>query len=79
MQEQWASLKGGIDGERHAHVQALLEIQLKEARWWRDACLLYFQTFSGKALPDYIPRPEHGLEYYQGLEFPFAPGIRPRW
>ena len=30
---------------------ALLAIQEREARWWRNACLLYFQTFSRRPLP----------------------------
>ena len=29
----------------------LLAIQEQEARWWRNACLLYFQTFSRRPLP----------------------------
>ena len=79
MQERWAGLKGSIDEDRYEHVKNLLNIQLKEAVWWRNACLLYFQTFSGKPLPAGVEKPDQSLEYYQSLEFPFAPGIRPRW
>lgn len=79
MQNTWNAMKAFVDNERHEHVRMLLEIQLKEARWWRNACLSYFQQFSGMALPPGVPSPEHSLEYYRGLKFPNAPGIRPRW
>jgi len=75
MQATWASLEGRIDEERHAQVRAFLAIQEKEARWWRDSSLLYFQTFSKRPLPDGVEPPPHTLEYYQELTFPYAPGI----
>jgi alpha-glucuronidase len=57
----------------------LLAIQEIEAKWWRNACLHYFQQFSGLPFPDSIEPPEGELEYYQNLRFPYAPGIRPSW
>lgn len=79
MQQQWETLSGKVDDERYAHVKELLNIQYDEARWWRNACLLYFQTFSKKPFPEGVDTGDRPLEYYQALEFPFAPGIRPRW
>ena len=79
MQQQWSSMKGKIDNDRFAHIESLLNIQQQEAAWWRDACLSYFQTFSKRPIPAGLERPAHSLEYYESLEFPFAPGIRPRW
>jgi alpha-glucuronidase len=61
----WASLEGLIDPERYAHVSALLGIQESEACHWRDACLLYFQTFSKRPLPAGVEPPAHDLEYYK--------------
>lgn len=58
----WASLAGKIDPERHAAVAAKLAIQEKDAIWWRDACLLYFQTFSKLPFPDGVDKPTHTLE-----------------
>lgn len=78
MQQQWNSLEGKIDNEQFLHVKSLLNIQQKEAVWWRNACVLYFQTFSKKDIPAGFEKPDKTLEYYQSLEFPFAPGIRPR-
>lgn len=79
MQKTWSSLKGKIDRERFEHVTSLLSIQEKEAVWWRNACLLYFQTFSRRPIPKNIEQPEHSLEYYMKLSYPYAPGIRPGW
>ncbi|MFC6998191.1 alpha-glucuronidase family glycosyl hydrolase [Rufibacter roseus] len=75
MQEQWQQLEGKVDQERFKQVKSLLAIQAKEAKWWRDACLLYFQTFSKRPIPAELEKPEHTLEYYQKLEFKFVPGI----
>ncbi|NND30961.1 MAG: alpha-glucuronidase, partial [Saprospiraceae bacterium] len=75
----WSGLEAEVDEERFNHVTALLEVQHKEAIWWRDACLAYFQTFSAMDFPEGVPSPEYDLEYYKNLSFPYAPGIRPRW
>jgi alpha-glucuronidase len=52
----------------------LLAIQEKEAVWWRNACLLYFQTFSKMPIPARYEKPDQTLEYYKSLNFPLAPG-----
>lgn len=75
MQKTWNSLKNYIDDERFEQVRMLLAIQEKEAVWWRDACLLYFQTFSKMPIPANYEKPDHDLEYYKSLKFPYAPGI----
>ena len=74
MQKTWNSLKDKIDKERFVQVSMLLEIQAKEAVWWRDACLSYFQTFSKMQIPAQYEQPAHPLSYYQALSFPYAPG-----
>jgi alpha-glucuronidase len=61
----WAGLTGAIDPERHAAVAAKLAIQERDAAWWRDACLLYFQTFSRRPLPPGVERPQKTLEEYK--------------
>lgn len=75
----WEDQKPLIDSQRYQHVYSLLQIQFNEAKWWRDACLSYFQTFSRLPLPEGVPAPDHDLDYYKSLNFPYAPGIRPRW
>ncbi|MFD1003475.1 alpha-glucuronidase family glycosyl hydrolase [Ohtaekwangia kribbensis] len=79
MQQQWSTLKGIVDEERFQQVSSLISIQHQEAIWWRNACVLYFQTFSKKDIPSGLEKPDQSLSYYQSLEFPFAPGIKPKW
>lgn len=61
-QKTWARMEPYIDEQRFADVQSKLKIQSKDAVWWKDACLLYFQTFSQKPIPYDIERPVHELE-----------------
>ena len=74
MQQTWSKQKSKIDAQRYRQVSMLLSIQEQEAVWWRNACLLYFQTFSKMPVPANYEKPDHSLEYYKGLCFPFAPG-----
>lgn len=74
MQTTWASLGGRVDAQRHAQVTAFLRIQLREAHWWRDASVAYFQSVSGRPLPAGESAPPHPLGWYQRLQFPSAPG-----
>ncbi|MBA4045277.1 MAG: alpha-glucuronidase [Erythrobacter sp.] len=72
--ENWKRLAPHIDAERHAAVSADLALQLKEARWWRDASLAYWQSVNGLPLPPGArPIPE-SLETYRARTFPEAPG-----
>jgi alpha-glucuronidase len=75
MREQWSSLAGEIDPERHQQVAAFLAIQEQEAMWWRDASMAYWQQVARRPLPTGVRPPAHPLAYYQALRFPFAPGI----
>ena len=78
MRRTWASLAGKIDPARYSQVSVFLSIQEKEAQWWRDASIAYFQSISQRPLPAGYAPPEHDLGYYEALCFPFAPGIAPR-
>lgn len=74
MQTDWNALKPLVDKQRFEQVRQLLDIQHQEAIWWRNACLLYFQTFSKMPIPAQFEKPDKTLEYYKSLRFPFAPG-----
>jgi alpha-glucuronidase len=74
MRRTWSSLKGKIDSVRYEEVRQLLAIQEKEAVWWRDACVVYFQSISKLPIQKRFPQPEHTLEYYQNLKFSYLPG-----
>jgi alpha-glucuronidase len=56
-----------------------LTIQEKEAKRWLDACLSYFQSFSKVDIPANLEQLKHNLDYYQSLNYPYSPGIQPRW
>lgn len=75
----WSQMKPYVDAERFGVVEQLLAIQLKEAIWWKNACMLYFQQYSKMDFPKGMEKPEQTLEHYQSLTFPYAPGIRLRW
>ena len=61
----WAALAGQIDPERHAAIAKKLAIQERDAIWWRDACLLYFQTFAKRSLPRGVEPPAKTLAEYK--------------
>jgi alpha-glucuronidase len=61
-QKAWDNVKEDIDAERFADVQTKLIAQTRDAIWWKDACLLYFQTFSKLPFPKDYERPIHELD-----------------
>ena len=73
MQKKWSSLQSDIDAERFQSVTMLLKIQEEEAIWWKDACLWYFQQYAQRPFPKEVETPIKSLEYYQSLQFPYAP------
>ncbi len=78
MRRTWATLAPYVDSERYAETSAYLAIQEKEARWWRDACLAYFQSISQRPLPPGYAPPERTLAEYEAISTPYAPG-NPGW
>jgi alpha-glucuronidase len=74
MRATWAKMKPYVDAQRYEKTAAYLVIQEKEAKWWRDACIAYFQSISKRPLPAGYAPPQHPLSYYEGLTFPDAPG-----
>jgi alpha-glucuronidase len=47
-------------------VSAFLAIQDREAIWWRDASLAYFQQYSKQPFPaGYAPK--YSLSYYEAM------------
>jgi len=74
MRDTWQRVGRSVDPERREQVAVFLAIQEKEAKWWRDASIAYFQSFSGRPVPDGFEPPAHSLDYYKSLSFPYAPG-----
>lgn len=61
-QKTWDSLEAHVDHQRFRDVQRKLKIQTRDAVWWKDGCLLYFQEFSRRPIPSDIDCPVHDLE-----------------
>ncbi|MBP8960204.1 MAG: alpha-glucuronidase [Bacteroidales bacterium] len=74
--KEWQELKTCIDTDRFDQVAMLLEKHERDAKIWRDACILYFQTFSRKPIPAELEKPEHSLEYYINYRYTDIPGIK---
>jgi alpha-glucuronidase len=62
IQQQWEKVKPFVDAEIFADVKGRLAAQHREALNWRDACVLYFQTFSKMPIPQPYPKPERTLD-----------------
>ena len=60
--ETWKSAQPYIRKEIYEDQLKRFERQAKDAWWWRDACLLYFQQFSKMKLPKGSPAPRHNLD-----------------
>lgn len=75
--KDWDDLKGVIDPERHQAIARKLAIQERDAIWWKDASLSYFQTFSKRPLPNGVEKPQRTLEEYKTIDLldDFARGI----
>lgn len=67
--------ESSVDEERFKQVEMFLSIQEKEAVWWKDTCLLYFQTFSKMPILSTTEKSKYSLDYYKSLRHPFAQGI----
>lgn len=79
MIQTWNKMEEYVDHDIYEEVSMLLQIQLNEAIWWKDACMSYFQQYSKMPFPEGMENPLHTLDYYESLKFPFAPGIKPQW
>ena len=61
-QQLWDQTESYVDEERFKEIQTSLKTQVRDAIWWKDACLLYFQEFSQMPFPNDYERPIHTLE-----------------
>jgi len=63
--KDWDGLAGVIDNQRYNEVAQKLAIQERDAIWWRDAVLLYFQTFAKRPLPAGVAPAQKTLAEYK--------------
>lgn len=68
MQRQWTAAKPYIDPELWNDVNERLMTQARDANWWKEGCLLYFQQFSGMPIPDNVTPPVHTLDQLKGIK-----------
>lgn len=60
--QAWRNAKPWIKPEIYSDVESRITTQTIDARWWRDACLEYFRTFSGMDYPADIEKPQRSLD-----------------
>lgn len=75
MRRDWDALRPLVDASRHCEVAASLAQQEREARWWRDASVAYWQSLNRLPLPNGHALPEHPLDWYKALKFETVPGF----
>ena len=68
----WDAMKPYVDAQRFNEVQRKLRIQARDSEWWRDACLLYFQTFSKRPIPQDMEHPVHNLDEMMKFRIPIS-------
>lgn len=71
-QKTWDSMEKYVDPQQFKEVQTRLRIQVRDAVWWKDACLLYFREFSGMPIPYDIERPIHSLDALKKIHLPIT-------
>ena len=70
--ETWEEMKPYVDKERYNEIAQRLDIQVHDAIWWKDACLLYFQTFSKMKFPKDIEKPSFRLKDLKKVKLPIT-------
>ena len=68
----WDAMQPYVDQQRFEEVQHKLRIQARDSEWWRDACLLYFQTFSHRPIPLDMEHPVHNLDEMMKFRIPIT-------
>jgi len=58
----WESVENLVDAERYGQVHEKLIRQAKDAIWWRDATMLYFQQYSNMEIPSDCTPAQHTLD-----------------
>lgn len=72
MQAQWNSVKNDIDSEIFDAIAYKLSVQLKDAIWWKDGMLDYFQTWSKMPYPADVEPSQHNLEDLKKVLLPYG-------
>lgn len=68
----WEHQRSYVKSHLWSDVNDRLSVQLKDAKWWKDACLLYFQQFSQQPIPENVDKPTHTLEQLMQVKLPIT-------
>lgn len=71
-QRIWKDMRPYVDAERYQAVAERLDIQARDAVWWKDACLEYFRTFSKKKYPEGVEPPVFTLKELKKVKLPIS-------
>lgn len=71
-QRIWKDMQPYVDAERYQAVAERLDIQARDAVWWKDACLEYFRTFSKKKYPEGVEPPVFTLKELKKVKLPIG-------
>jgi len=67
-QKIWQTARPYIAPALFADVEQRLMTQARDAQWWKDACILYFQQYSRLPLPSEVAPPVHTLSDLQSID-----------
>ena len=70
----WSELAPYVDSERFGLTADFLAIEEKDALWWRDASIAYFQSISHRPLPAGVAPPPDTLAHYEAFCVPYVEG-----
>ena len=70
----WSMLSAYVDPQRYRLTADFLAIQEKDAQWWRDASIAYFQSISRRPLPAGAAPPPDTLAHYEAFCIPYVEG-----
>ena len=66
MLREWDNLKPYFEStgkpDLWQDVQRRMHTQVRDAQWWKEACLLYFATFHSLPMPDFVTPAVHTLD-----------------
>jgi alpha-glucuronidase len=77
--QTWRGLSAYVDPQRYRLTADFLAIQEKDAEWWRDASIAYFQSISHRPLPAGVKPPPDTLAHYEAFCIPYVEGSPGRY
>lgn len=70
----WSTLAPYVDPQRYQMTADFLSMEQKDAEWWRDASIAYFQSFSHRPMPAGAAPPPDTLQHYEAFCVPYGEG-----